>query len=628
MSVTFPTDNRNILNEADATTGWTATDGPTLYTASPTPIESTGCLSMQVSATTQNAYYGITSDDYSGGGTLSVWIQDRAEFNTTANTGIGIVVGDGTNRIAYSVGGSDGTAFRHDTGPVKWACFVLDLANKPANFVTLAGSEANLNEAAITQVGVYFETLVKSVGGADNVFWDIIRFADNGDDVIMQGGSTSGTAGNGEDAAAVDRSTGNQQAYGVIRELGSGVYGIQGNLTIGNAASSSDQYWAESNVTYAWEDRGLSANNYYRFKIIGSSTATNCEASFEACTFSVPTAASASFDGNGADLTVCNIFNCTFIGFDQGVETSDDTGDDWTGNTYIGCDQVVANGCDLSGSAFSGYTGAANTSALLYNLAVDPDGELDNLDFTMPATATHAIEFGTSVPTTMTLRGCNFSGYGSGNNANDSTFHFKDTAGTITVNLIDCTGNLTYRTDGATINLVIAPVTTKVTCENQAGSFIQSARVFLETADNGGGSGLPYQASVSTLTQTGGTATLTASAAHGLATNDYVVVRGASDQYYNKTAQITVTSTTAFTYSVNSSAAASAGGTPVFSYCPLSGLTDVNGEISSSKSWPASQGLQGWARKSSASPYYKSAPISIADASGGTDLLVLMISDE
>ena len=625
MSVTFPTDNRNILNEADATTGWTATDGPTLYTASPTPMESTGCLSMQVSNAVQDAYVGITSDDYSAGGTISVWMQDRAEFDTTANTGIGIQVGDGTNRIAYSVGGSDGTAFRHDTGPVKWACFVLDLANKPANFVTLAGSEASLNEAAITQVGVYFKTLVKSVGGADNVFWDIIRFADNGDDVIMQGGSTTGTAGNGSEAAAIDRSTGNQQAYGVIRELGTGVYGIQGNLTIGNAASSSDQYWAETNVTYAWEDRGLSANNYYRFKIIGSSTATNCEASFEACTFSVPAAASASFDGNGADLTNCDIFNCTFIGFDQGIQTSSSTTDDWSGNAYIDCDQVVANGCDLTGSTYNGYVGALNTSALLYNLAVDPDGELDNSTFIMGATSTHAIEFGTSVPSSMTLRNCTFSGYGTGDNANDSTFHFKDTTGTITLNLVNCSGNVSYRTDGATINIVQDPVTTTVKAVTPSGTNVASARVLLETSAGTGP--LPYQESIS-ITQSAGTATATHTA-HGLSTGQYVVVRGADQEEYNKVAQVTVTGANTYTYSVDSGATTPATGSPVASAVIVYGTTDVNGEISDTRTFSSNQPVKGWIRKSTSSPYYKTAVLTGSiDSTAGATFTGTMISDE
>lgn len=352
MTTTFPTDNRTTLHECDSTAGWTATDGPTLFTAAPDPIEDTGCLAMQVSNETQNAYASITSDDYSLGGTLSVWIQDRAEFELQANVGIGMVVGDGTNRVAYAVGGRDGTGFRHDDGPVKWVCFLLDVANPPTDTVVLAGVEANLDLTAITQAGVYFETVVKSVGGADNVFWDIARFADVGDDVIMQGGTTSGAAGNGAQAAVVDRNTGSTNAYGVIRELATGVYGIQGNLTIGNSASATDQYWAESNGTYAWEDRGLSRPNYYRFALVGRTGQTS-SIIFTSYTFSVPLATNASFDGNGADLDVVTMAACTFIGFNVGIDTSDDTGDDWTNCTYISCGTIIANGCDISGSTIS-----------------------------------------------------------------------------------------------------------------------------------------------------------------------------------------------------------------------------------------------------------------------------------
>jgi hypothetical protein len=337
-----------------------------------------------------------------------------------------------------------------------------------------------------------------------------------------------------------------------------------------------------------------------------------------------------AFSAN-ADASGHNVTNCTFDAC--GVVTIGNV--TFTGNTIINStgttSAAIAGTGDASGLTISGYEGTANTSALIFNQNQDPNGELDDCSFTMGAASTHAIEFGTSVPATMTLTGCDFFGYGSTDNANDSIFHFRDTSGTITLNLIDCTndgGGFSYRTDGATINIVVAPVTTKVTCENQDGDMLENVRVFLETADNGGGSGFPYQAATSTLTQTGGTATLTASVAHGLATNDYVVVRGANDEYYNKVVQITVTSTTVFTYSVNTSAAASAGGTPVFSYCPISGLTATTGIIQSSKSWPASQGLKGWARKSTSPPYYQQSPISIADASGGSDLLVLMLSDE
>jgi hypothetical protein len=154
---------------------------------------------------------------------------------------------------------------------------------------------------------------------------------------------------------------------------------------------------------------------------------------------------------------------------------------------------------------------------------------------------------------------------------------------------------------------------------------LSGVRVLLETSSAGS---FPYQAATTSLTQAAGTATLTASAAHGLATNDYVVVRGATPEGYNKTAQITVSSTTVFTYAVDSGLSTPAGGTPVFSYAPISGTTDGVGVISSSKSWGSAQSLTGWARKSSASPYYKQTTINISDASDGTDLLVAMQPDE
>jgi hypothetical protein len=253
------------------------------------------------------------------------------------------------------------------------------------------------------------------------------------------------------------------------------------------------------------------------------------------------------------------------------------------------------------------------------------------MTFTQGTAATHAIEFGVDIPSEITLRGIDFNGYSSSDNNDGSVFHFLDTGGTITVNLIDCTApvsGFTVRDEGAIIDIVIAPVQTKLTIETAAGDLIENARVFIETADDGGGTGFPFEAGIATLVQVAGTATLTSDDPHDLATNDYIVVRASTSQHYNRTVQITVTGPSELEYPVDSAAAATALGTPVFSYMPLSGLTDVLGEISSSKSWPAAQALKGWARKSTASPLFQQTAISITDASGGTDLLVALQSDE
>jgi len=67
---------------------------------------------------------------------------------------------------------------------------------------------------------------------------------------------------------------------------------------------------------------------------------------------------------------------------------------------------------------------------------------------------------------------------------------------------------------------------------------------------------------VSSITRSGTTATLTTSSAHGLATNDFVIVVNADQEEYNGHFQITVTGTTTFTYVMSADPGASATGSP------------------------------------------------------------------
>ena len=619
MAITI-VDNRTILDECDSTTGWTATDGPALFTTAPTPIESTGCLGMQVSNTNEDAYTSITSDDYSNGGSLSVWVSDRASFDTTANGGIAIQVGDGTNRIAYYLGGSDGTAFRHDDGPVKWACFLLDLANKPANFTALAGSEASLNEAAITQVGVYFNTVAKSVGGTDNCFWDIIRFADNGVGIEVYGG-TVGTPEEFSNIAAADRGTGNQQAYGVIREVGSGAYSIQGNINLGDTNAINNTYIDADGETFLWEDRGQSTNNYYRFNVQGNGTGTT-DINFDGCTLTCPT--SGSMDWSDSNSTA-DMRDSVISGFDQGI-LNGGSGNVWTGNTFTDCGQVETTGADMENCTYSGYTGAANTSQLYWNSTSDPDGELDGSSFTMPATATHAIEFPTGMTNqSITIRNCDFTGYSASNNVNDSTFNVLATTGTLTINVIGGSGNVSYRSAGATVNVVQNPVTTLVNVTDSDATALSGVRVYLPVTSSAGG--YPFEDSV-TITRSGSTATVSHTA-HSLSSNQWVVIAGADQQEYNGVKQITVTGVNAYTFTVSGTPTTPATGTIESTAVVIHGTTDGSGQISDSRTFSADQPVTGWARKSTSSPYFKQGPINgDIDSSNGATFNIQLISDE
>lgn len=131
------------------------------------------------------------------------------------------------------------------------------------------------------------------------------------------------------------------------------------------------------------------------------------------------------------------------------------------GSKWLSTNAVNAGGASLVNAKILTPTVAQNTSSLLWNTATDPNGELDGMEFSKGTNAHHAIEFGTNSPTTMTLTGLSFSGFGATDNANDSHFHIKRDTGTVTINLVGCSAGTTgfsYRSDGATVVFVIDPV--------------------------------------------------------------------------------------------------------------------------------------------------------------------------
>jgi len=78
----------------------------------------------------------------------------------------------------------------------------------------------------------------------------------------------------------------------------------------------------------------------------------------------------------------------------------------------------------------------------------------------------------------------------------------------------------------------------------------------------------PLRFTLASLTQAGGTATATASAAHGLSTGDIVLIEDATVSAYNGEKTVTVTGATTFTFSIAGGTASPAGGPVVYSKSP------------------------------------------------------------
>ena len=250
----------------------------------------------------------------------------------------------------------------------------------------------------------------------------------------------------------------------------------------------------------------------------------------------------------------------------------------------------------------------------------------DNLTPSM----THAIEFGTNVPTSMTLRNCDFGTNYSATedgSAGNETFWFRDTSGTsITLNLVGCSGNFGYRTDGADITIVADPVTVTVNILDNNASPLLGARVRLE-ASNGTGP-LPYLDSV-TISRTGTTATVSHTG-HGLAVGKKVHIRGANEQAYNGIKTITAVTTNTYDFEMSSPLPSSpATGSITSTGVVLEGLTDSSGQITDSRTYSTAQPVTGVVRKSTTSPYFRAAPLTgTISTTNGLDLTTQMILDE
>ena len=299
---------------------------------------------------------------------------------------------------------------------------------------------------------------------------------------------------------------------------------------------------------------------------------------------------------------------------------------------WTGCKAVDVQGADISGSSILVPSVAANNSGLIWDISQDTDGSLDNMTFSKTSgTAHHAIEFGTTIPTaaSYTIRGCDFGTDFSateGGTTGDETFHFLDTTGTITLNLVGCTGNFGYRTEGVTVTIVADPVATTINVFDTETPpvAISGARVFLEASDGTGP--LPYQESVS-IVQTAGVATVTHTA-HGIPTGTNVVIRGATQNEYNKVAVITVTGVNTYTYAVDSGAVSPATGSPVASGVLIQGTTNGSGVITDSRTLSGDQPFTGVVRKSSAAPYYQSQRVNgITDSVDGFSTTVSLLLD-
>lgn len=600
-------------------TGFTATDGAGIVD-SDLAIYGSVCISeAQRKSGKGSLIYTGTARTLPTSGAFFIWYKFFAPnaLLTKASGGIQMFVGsDSANFRQYYVNGSDTYPYGG------WKNYAVDpRISASATTGTPGTTYASAGFGADLSVGI-------SKGNSHTL--DHIRWG-RGQAKVEFGDGTSGYATFSGLATVNDNATTGR--WGLFQEVG-GSYLWKGLMSLGTATNAVD--FRDSNVVIAIDNTEYVAAAFNRIEI--SNTSSNVEWNSINIS-SLGTVSKGQFEV--VDNATVALDSCIFTDMSTFTFNAGTNPNSATTCTFRRCGLITAGGADFDSSSVLLSTVAADEGALYDNRTTTASttlNEYDNMTFSQGTNAHHAMRFGTGVQHDITLNNIAFNGFSSVADSNGATFRFDRTTGAINLNLIGCTVDGSAATTsnigvddaaGITVTVVINPVTEKVNVKNTSGVNIQNARVLVETAATISG-GEMFEAAVTSLTQSGGTATCDTTAVHGLVTGDKVVVRGAQPDGYNKVATVTVTDTDTFTYAVDSGLSSPATGTPVVSFVALHGLTDANGNIEATRTWGANQALKGWARKkNSVSPFYKDGDIAYdVDSSNGNTVNVVLQPDE
>ena len=545
-------------------------------------------------------------------GAILIWFKFDAGgiINTYANGGVRIIVGaDLSNHDSWDCGGND-----YPPNPQGgWYNYAINPTARTYDDRQGSGPGGTYRWA-----GMGCLALIAGPSKGSPFKIDGLRYG-RGSIIVEYGSSGDGYATFAGMATKNDANdaTNGYNRWGLFQAVAGG-YLWKGRMQLGTSSNALEM--VDSDVFILIEDTTNCTANFNTIEVNNASTiVTWTNVIFKALGSTSP---GRLVMNNNADM---NVDTCQFI--DMGDFGFGGTLSEFLSCVFSGCGQITVNGGKLNGSQISGCTvdgSASDEAAVIWDVNVDPDGYLDGLTITKGSATNHAIEFGDTVPSSLTLRNCTFSGFNATDSQYDSTFYFADTGGTITLNLVGCSGNVSVKTAGCTVNVVEDPVTVKVTVKTAAGGLVENARVIVKASDALGP--FPFEETV-TIVNSGTTATVTHTG-HGMATNDYVDIQGASHEENNGVHQITYISANSYSYTMSSAPGSSPTGTITSTFVALYGLSSALGVVSTSRVYSSDQNVVGWARKGSSSPYYKTGSISdYVDSSDGLNYTAVLIAD-
>lgn len=444
MAVTIVS-NITVMHDADDSGSWNGTSD-TLYAGF--QREGSWCLGDQVGNGWIDAYLSFTATPNFIDRTVFAWMRS-GNPHSEAGHGFGISYGDGTEQVSYTVGGSDN--WGHFV--LGWGGFRIDQANLPSGSRQLTGTGAP-DWDNITDCGVSMGYNSKANGNADNIFWDMFAWINNGDKALSISGGTGGTPSTFADMVTEDISTDALKAWGIIRELvGAKAYELFYGVEWGHATGST--YFDDSDFQLFINgggsgDGGMSAGNMDNALLAGSGTNLFKWDNF-VC---VNTGMVADWDFSALFETF-TLSNGQFV--DGGEFLFPVTGGTLREVTFVSwtnCGIVDPSTMTFTDNSFIGGTNA--DGALLLDLNTI---DMLRLGFTSDG-AGHAVHI--TATGAYDITDCDFSGYSEadpGSNPTESTgstdaVFYNESGGTVTLNMSGGSGVITVR-NGAGADTIV-----------------------------------------------------------------------------------------------------------------------------------------------------------------------------
>lgn len=433
---TYSTNMTDVYAGAGSTTGWSAIGGGPSGLNAETDyfIQGTGMTSKNAFASARRGMILNDGVDRAAAigtdGAVLIWTTHSTpnSLDTIANGGITLLVGSGdADYKHWYVGGSD---------TIEFMGWILAAVN-PSEATDEA--DAGTPTAIEDHFGILFDLPIGGpTKGAPNAI-DAIRVGRC--DLIYE----FGTGADPEatfDLAVIDK--GNVADRLGLIQARNGSFFMSGLHQLGSSANAVE--FTDSAKTMFWNDHPAVTAPFNTIEILNASSIINMTNIAMKALGTKSPGTWVTTDNATVNLVGCSFIDMGAFGFDTNTTAN---------STWVNCLQIDINGANISGSTIQDANVAANESASLWNIAVSPVDGIDGVTFEMGATLTHAIEFGTTSPLTMTLNDCVFAGYNTTvNDQNNSTFHIRRTSGTVTINITGSgtsAANLTYRSDGATV---------------------------------------------------------------------------------------------------------------------------------------------------------------------------------